>query len=99
MSSLAFDRGLASNIHVGDLIAQLLINLLSAVNHVHKLSALVALIDLAGTHDLVFGVLNEFVPMGQPAGETGQREHNRKHLSGDTECLVDDARVEIDVGV
>ena len=37
--------------------------------------------------------------MGEPAGEAWQSEHNREHLSGDSEGFIDHTRVEVDVGV
>ena len=48
----SLERGLASDVLVWNDVAELLVDLLSAVNHVHKLSALVALVDLARAHDL-----------------------------------------------
>ena len=59
----------------------------------------VALVDLAGADDLVLGILNELIPMGEPSSETGQSEHDGEHLGGDSEGLVDNSGVEIDVGV
>ena len=98
-SVLSLERGLASDVLVWNDVAELLVDLLSAVNHVHELSALVALVDLARADDLVLWVLDELIPMSQPACKTGQGEHNREHLRGDSEGFIDHTRVEIDVGV
>ena len=98
-SFLSFKRGLASDVLVWNDVAKLLIDLLSAINHVHELSALVTLVDLARADDLVLWVLDELIPMGQPARKAGQGEHNREHLGGDSKCFVNHTRIEVDVGV
>ena len=65
----------------------------------HEVALGVALVDLSWANDLILGVFNEFIPVSQPAGEAGQSEHDREHLSRDAEGLVDDTRVEVNVGV
>src|SRR5688572_29297313 len=55
--------------------------------------------DLARTRDLLLFVRDHLFPLGEPADGTWDGEHHRVHLDGDLECLVDEARVEIDVGV
>lgn len=70
-----------------------------SVFHSDVVSGGVALVDLSGPDDLVHLVLGELVPVSHPAGETRQGEENCEELRGYLEGLVDDARVEIDVGV
>jgi hypothetical protein len=65
----------------------------------NKVSVSVTLVDLSGANDLVLGVLNELIPMGQPASKARQGEHDGEHFGGDTKGLVDNAGVEINVGV
>lgn len=37
--------------------------------------------------------------MGEPSRDSGDGEENREEVSGESHCLVDDARVEVNVGV
>jgi len=97
--SHVLDGGLAPDIKVGNDILKLLVNLLCAIFHADKLAASVTLVDLTGTDDLVLGVLSELVPVGKPSRESRKSEHDGEHLGGDAESLVDDTRVEVNVGV
>ena len=98
-SSHLLERGLAPDVKVRNGVLKLTVNLLGTFSHRHKLTAGVALVDLAWAHNLVLGVLNELIPMGEPSCESGKGEHNREHLGGDAKGLVDDTGVEIDVRV
>ena len=98
-SSGAFEGSFSAGVLGVDDVAELLVNHLLALVLGHELSTGVALVDLAGTHNLVLGVLNELVPVSEPAGKTGQGEEDSEHLSGDAEGLVDHTGVEINVRV
>lgn len=38
-------------------------------------------------------------PMGKPAGGKRNREEHGKHVAGEAQCLVDDARIVVNVRV
>src|SRR5699024_3293921 len=56
-------------------------------------------VDLAGATNLAVGVLNAFGPLGDPAGEAAQGEEDGEHELGEAHSLVDEAGVEVYVGV
>ena len=56
-------------------------------------------IDLARPGDLLLLVLDHLVPLREPAGHARNREENREHLDGELHGLVDEARIEVHVGV
>ena len=56
-------------------------------------------VDLARPSDAVFGGADHFFPMGDPAGQAPEGEHDGEHVGRDAHGGVDDAAVEIDVGV
>src|SRR5688500_1621018 len=58
----------------------------------------VARVALPGLHDLLVH-LQRLDAVGQPAGRAGDGEEHCEHLDGETHGLVDQARVEVDVGV
>lgn len=93
------ERGFTTHFHLAGFVVQVLVDLLLASVGCNEVSLAVAFVDLAGTHDVVDGVLNKLVPVSKPAGESGNSEHNSEHLSGDAESLVNYARVKVDVGV
>ena len=97
--SLSSQGSLTSDVVVSNGIAQLLVDLLGAIDHRDKFTTLVALVDLARAHNLILRVLNELVPMGKPAGQARKSEHDGEHLSGNAEGLVDHTRVEVNVRV
>ena len=66
---------------------------------VHVVTPRCPLVDLPWPHDLVVGVLNELVPVRQPADEAWQCEEHREVLCRDSNCLVNDSRVEVHVRV
>lgn len=56
-------------------------------------------VDLAWPIDSGCRVAVHFAPVSNPAGKTPNGEQHRKHLDWNAQSTVDDARVEIDVGV
>ena len=46
-----------------------------------------------------FGISDHFPPVGEPAGQPSESEHNRKHIGRDTHGPVNDAAVKINVGI
>jgi hypothetical protein len=54
---------------------------------------------LAWTRDFLLGVVDQFLPLGQPADRARNGEQDGKHLRLEAHGFVDDAGVEIDVGV
>src|SRR3984893_14947772 len=61
--------------------------------------ALRAGIELARTADLLFRVLDHFLPLGDPADAAGEREQDGKHRGRKTDRLEGDARIKINVRV
>ena len=59
----------------------------------------VALVDLEGAHDAVVLVVVELVPVREPARRARDGEEHREVICGETHRLVDEAGVEVDVGV
>lgn len=49
--------------------------------------------------DVILLVIQEFDPMSNPTGHTGNREQNRIHIGGETHCPVDQPRIEINIRV
>lgn len=49
--------------------------------------------------DVVFGVLKELLPMSDPASYSGNGEEDRVHISRETHGTVNEATVEVNVGV
>ena len=56
-------------------------------------------IDLAWTGDFLLGIVDHFLPLRQPSGGAGDGEQHGEHLRPEAHGLVDDAGVEIDVGI
>ena len=56
-------------------------------------------INLARALELEARIFAGFFPVRDPAGQTSEREHHGEHLLGDADGAVDDAAVEIHVGV
>ena len=54
-------------------------------------------VDLIGAEELVFPQL--FQPMGQPAGHPRHGKERGKEINLDVHLVVDDARIEIDIGI
>jgi len=84
---------------VGGFVGELLVNELLSLFHWDKVALRVAFVNLAGTHNLVVGIVDKFVPVSEPSGQTGQGEENGEHLGGDAQGLVDDSGVEVNVRV
>lgn len=49
--------------------------------------------------DIIFTIVKEFNPMGDPAGHSGDCEEDGVHVGGEAHCSVDQAGVEIYIGV
>src|SRR5688572_26107471 len=56
-------------------------------------------VDLARATDALLRVLVHFNPVGDPAGKAAHGKKHREHADGDAEGAVDDAGIEIDVGI
>src|SRR5215204_2411610 len=73
----------------------------SALALVHRYVVCVAGagVDLAWTGDFELGVFHHFHPLGHPARGTGYDKHDGKGVGWYAEGFVDEARVEVHVGV
>ncbi len=71
----------------------------SAVGQVDVAALGLADVELAGAADLRRGVLDHLAPLGDPAREAAEREEDGEHARREAHGLVDEARVEVDVGV
>jgi len=69
-NSLVLEGGFAADIGLCGIVIQILVNLLLALGHGHEISLAVALVNLTGTHNIIDGVLNELVPMSEPASHS-----------------------------
>src|SRR5829696_3256061 len=56
-------------------------------------------VDLTWAADLGGGVAHHLAPVGDPAGEAAEGEEDGEHARGEAHGAVDDAGVEVDVGV
>ncbi len=56
-------------------------------------------VELARAADLLLGVFDHFLPLGDPADGAGDREQRREHRRREAHRLQRDARIEIDVRV
>ena len=72
--------------------------LFSLVNR-HIVTSVVTHVMLPGSDDFVLRVIQELVPVGQPANSSGNHEEDREHIRRKTESLVNDSTVEINVGI
>src|SRR3984893_8828236 len=61
--------------------------------------SVVAHVDLAGACDLLFGIKQHLFPLRDPSAGTGNSEQHREHGDRESHRLVDQARIEIDIGV
>src|SRR5665647_2306695 len=71
----------------------------SAATHGKVLALGRAYVELAWAGDLELGVLDHLVPLGDPARQPPEGEHNREHLGGEAQRPVDQPGVEIHVRV
>ena len=72
---------------------------LVAVLHLCVPLAALTLVDLPWSDDLVVLVLDKLVPVGEPSLESWQCEENGEVLGRESNCFVDDSRVEVDIWV
>src|SRR5690242_17885037 len=63
------------------------------------ITLIVAQVQLAGPGYLLLGIQQHLFPLSQPARGPWNGEKDRKHVDRETHRLVDDARIEIDVGI
>ena len=63
------------------------------------MAGVVAQVDLAGARDFLFGVEEHLFPLGDPAGGARDGEQDREHRGREAHRLVDEAGVEVDIGV
>jgi hypothetical protein len=70
-----------------------------SVGQVNELSFGLADVVLSGPVDVVLGVFQELDPMGNPASHAGDGEEHGVHVGGEAHGSVNEAAVEIDVGV
>lgn len=65
----------------------------------HEFALLVAHVQVHGAVDGLVGREVHFPPVGDPAGQSAQGKEHGEHVFGDVHYPVDDAGVEIDVGI
>ena len=94
-----FERGFTPGVLSWDHVVELLVDLLCAVWHCNEFTARVALVNLSWAYNLVLWVLDELVPVSQPACKARQREHDREHFRRDAQRLIDHSGVEVNVRV
>ena len=56
-------------------------------------------VDLPRPGDLLIGVLQHLLPLRQPSGDAGDGKEHREHVHGELHRLVNQAGIEIDVGI
>ena len=56
-------------------------------------------VDLPGTVDAGFGIVHDFLGVGNPTGRPADGEHNREHLEGNAQSPHDDTAIKIDIGI
>ena len=59
----------------------------------------VADVELARAADALLGILDHFLPLGDPADRACDREQDRKHFDGEAHGSQRDAGIEVDVGI
>src|SRR5699024_186659 len=71
----------------------------SAVADVRVVPGVGPRVDLARAADPRLGVLDHLAPLRDPTGQTADREEHGEHIRRESECLVDQTRVEVHVRV
>ena len=71
----------------------------SAVAHRLIFAARGAGVELARATDLLVGIFDHFLPLGDPADGSRHREQHREHGGRETHRLERDARIEVDVRI
>lgn len=54
---------------------------------------------LSWSDNLVFGVIEEFIPMGEPSDNSRNHEQDWEHVSWESHSFIDNATVEIDIRI
>src|ERR1035441_9119997 len=70
-----------------------------AVLYGYNIPRRLAGVDLPRTGDLLLGVGDQFLPLGQPPGSAGDGEQDGEDLRFESHSLIHDAGVEVDVGI
>src|SRR5689334_424322 len=65
----------------------------------HVVADWIAREDLTRARDLLIGVGQHLLPLGEPADDARDGEEDREHLHGEPHRLVDQAGVEVDVRI
>ena len=71
----------------------------AALGERYEATLLVPGVELARPADLLVGVFDHLVPLGDPSHRAGDGEQDREHADRDADRLEDDARIEVDIGV
>ena len=93
------EGSLSPNIVGGGDTGEVLVDSLGSLGHVLEVPALIPLVDLARSHDLVVWVVKELVPMSEPSSKSWKGEEDCEHLCWDAQSLVDNTRVEVYVWI
>ncbi len=70
-----------------------------AFRRVHKVSLPIACIVLPRAVDVVFRVVEELDPVGDPAHHARNGEQDGVHVGGETHCSVDQSRIEVNIRI
>ena len=65
----------------------------------YEVTSVMSDVVLSRSNDLVFGVIEEFAPMGKPAYNSRNHEKDWEHIGGESHCLVNNSAIEVNVGV
>lgn len=49
--------------------------------------------------DIVFRIIKEFNPVGNPSCNSGNSKEDRVHISGETHSSINEPRIEVNVGI
>src|SRR5712692_2718236 len=85
--------------HPGRRYAKWIPFFLAALLDRHVMARVVAEVDLAGAGNLLLGVEEHFFPLRNPPGSAWNREQHREHRHRETHRLVDEAGVEVHIGI
>src|ERR1700719_1192396 len=72
---------------------------LRALVHGDVGTLIVSLINLAGAGDFLFGIEQHLFPLSDPSARSRNREEHREHGDREAHGLIDQARIEINVGI
>ena len=99
MSAESFSfRGDVSFVEWGLVTVEVEVGFWSLVER-NVVSCVMADVVLSWSHDFVLGVVEEFVPMGEPSNDTRNHEENCEHVSREAHCFIDDTAIEVNIGI